>query len=533
MIINQRYIAWVIYSAIIFSNKSFSQNLVPNYSFENFVSCPDNDGQINRAFPWFSPNGKTTDFTHPCNSSINGWATNPSNQWGYQAPATGDGMAGIWTWLGWSYVDPNYREYLATELLTSLEKDSSYFVSFKVSPGENSWYLSDDIGLFLSENPIPNAGVLSLVPQIQNSEGNIVNNYKEWTQISGYYKAKGNERYLVIGNFKDDANTTLFLNNTTGGQKESVYYFIDDVEVIKDRNCQNFLKKFMWPDHIEACAGDVVKIGNTIPDVTFTWQDGSNDQTMSVTQSGEYWVDIRHKNCVYRKVTNVNFTPLPELKIDQVVSICDGESAIISLNESFDSYQWSNGSAESQITVNTPGNVSVTVANNSCYSHGVITVKVDQRPEKIFNHNSIMLCEERAVLTTQQEFSSYLWSDGSTSPSIEVDKSGLYSVTTTNACGTFEDSIELFSADESSVFLPNIITPNDDGFNESFILDERLLNSEVEVYNSWGNTVFHTHNYLNDWGGRNLSTGAYYYIVRSNNWCSKKLTLKGWLAVQK
>ena len=48
-------------------------------------------------------------------------------------------------------------------------------------------------------------------------------------QISGTYIANGGEKYLTIGNFKDDANTMIDSASSTAN---SAYYFIDDVSVI-------------------------------------------------------------------------------------------------------------------------------------------------------------------------------------------------------------------------------------------------------------------------------------------------------------
>jgi len=48
-------------------------------------------------------------------------------------------------------------------------------------------------------------------------------------QISGTYIANGGEKYLTIGNFKDDANTAI--DSTSASLIES-YFFIDDVSVI-------------------------------------------------------------------------------------------------------------------------------------------------------------------------------------------------------------------------------------------------------------------------------------------------------------
>ncbi|MEY4935968.1 MAG: hypothetical protein RIS64_2327 [Bacteroidota bacterium] len=67
--------------------------------------------------------------------------------------------------------------------------------------------------------------------------------------------------------------------------------------------------------------------------------------------------------------------------------------------------------------------------------------------------------------------------------------------------------------------VPNIITPNGDGLNDYLVIDEIDPNnnqSELIIYNQWGDLVFKANPYKNDWGGQfknqPLPDGTYYYI---------------------
>ncbi len=75
------------------STISFAQNLVPNWSFEDTVSCPTGGGAIDLAIGW-SSYGHTPDYCNICNTAFQGI---PSNQWGYQDPKTGNAYAGLIT----------------------------------------------------------------------------------------------------------------------------------------------------------------------------------------------------------------------------------------------------------------------------------------------------------------------------------------------------------------------------------------------------------------------------------------------------
>lgn len=69
------------------------------------------------------------------------------------------------------------------------------------------------------------------------------------------------------------------------------------------------------------------------------------------------------------------------------------------------------------------------------------------------------------------------------------------------------------------IFIPNVLTPNDDGFNDTWFIKNIQLfpKNGVKIVNRWGDVVFQTNNYQNDWDGNysggNLPAGTYYYIL--------------------
>lgn len=78
---------------------------------------------------------------------------------------------------------------------------------------------------------------------------------------------------------------------------------------------------------------------------------------------------------------------------------------------------------------------------------------------------------------------------------------------------------------------PNVITPNNDGFNDSF----DLTNYDVlrfQVFSRWGRLVYERGNYTNQWYGQNMHGGllpdsTYYYFVQLKNGQEKH----GWVFV--
>jgi gliding motility-associated-like protein/uncharacterized repeat protein (TIGR01451 family) len=64
--------------------------------------------------------------------------------------------------------------------------------------------------------------------------------------------------------------------------------------------------------------------------------------------------------------------------------------------------------------------------------------------------------------------------------------------------------------------IPNLFSPNGDGVNDTFEIRGLNLFSENEliIINRWGNEVYKSTNYKNDWTGNGLNEGTYYYLLR-------------------
>ncbi|MCS6832858.1 MAG: gliding motility-associated C-terminal domain-containing protein, partial [Flammeovirgaceae bacterium] len=69
--------------------------------------------------------------------------------------------------------------------------------------------------------------------------------------------------------------------------------------------------------------------------------------------------------------------------------------------------------------------------------------------------------------------------------------------------------------DVKKVVPPNVFTPNGDGFNDFFEIPSSKKGWKIEIYNRWGEKVYQSDDYQNNWDGRNLSDTEFYYIITS------------------
>lgn len=225
----------------IFEN-SFSQNLVPNSDFEIYKICPiDYLSKVNFLPYWYSPTIGTPDYFNKCSK---GKAGIPNNPLGYIIPHSGVACVGIIA-ANLSGQQPDFkfysREYIAAKLNKKLVKQNKYCVQFYVSLADNCRIAIDKISLFFSKKKVfkLTRNELTLMPQI-TYQGGRLQNKEDWILICDIYVAKGNEKYLIIGNFQNDNDISWTWlkdeNANASALTIGAYYYIDDVSVFPIMN---------------------------------------------------------------------------------------------------------------------------------------------------------------------------------------------------------------------------------------------------------------------------------------------------------
>ena len=129
-------------------------------------------------------------------------------------------------------------EYLQNELKQPLKKDSIYCFSayLRLSPG--SKYATNAFGFLLAAEPQQiNTDQLLRVKPSKHLNTQILNYKTRWMKVQCTYKAKGGEKYLVIGSFQNHKELQLV---EVPGQVIESYYYMEDVSLVpieKEENC--------------------------------------------------------------------------------------------------------------------------------------------------------------------------------------------------------------------------------------------------------------------------------------------------------
>lgn len=188
------------------------------------------------------------------------------------------------------------------------------------------------------------------------------------------------------------------------------------------------------------CSGGSVTLVAPPAD-SYLWSNNATTQSITVTNSGNYFVTASLSGCVGTSVpVAVTVNALPATNITaSAAAICPGSSTTLSVPAAA-TYLWSNGAVTPTISTSTPGVYSVTVTNaNGCTATSApITIAAATAPTVTIAANGpVSFCQGGNVVlnSTASPGSTYLWSNGATTPNITASASGVYFVTVTNAAG--------------------------------------------------------------------------------------------------
>lgn len=85
------------------------------------------------------------------------------------------------------------------------------------------------------------------------------------------------------------------------------------------------------------------------------------------------------------------------------------------------------------------------------------------------------------------------------------------------------------------LFIPNVIKPDFDGKNDYFVIREwdKFKTINLVIFNRWGDHVYESREYKNDWSAEDLNSGTYYYLIRTVDYFEKERSYKGYIQVIK
>ena len=283
----------------------------------------------------------------------------------------------------------------------------------------------------------------------------------------------------------------------------------------------------------------------------------ADGETLSVSEPGTYFVETNYGNCppsdsYSNRVTvseaSSGSTSTISSSLGNPYCSADGSTILSAINAN--SYQWFkdseviSGATSQMYETNESGEYSVSIDLGNCMTSASInlettgfTSSIDVDDINNINENETLL----VTVTTSANNPEYKWYlndsmiNGATVNNYEVTQTGSYKVVVTQTTGcnaTTEFSFVVRSAFPDVEKIPNLISPNGDGTNDTWVIPQKYVsgtNTKVIIISSQGKTEFKTNNYQNNWPENQIDFNdvnpLYYYIITTSDGKTKKGTI--------
>ena len=256
------------------------------------------------------------------------------------------------------------------------------------------------------------------------------------------------------------------------------------------------------------CEGVTQILDATQANVNYLWQDNSTQANFNVTTPGVYMVTISNACGEEDSDIAIDYIAPPQpVFIGNDTSICEGIDWVLDPKQPNMTYSWQDNSDSSAFVPTTSGFYQVSVSNQCGEENGGVDLEFRPAPKPIVFAADTLVCDEDEFMldiTMNVPGISYLWHDGTTSPTYAVQSSGIIQVRASNDCGVEEAEMQVRQSDcDCTVFMPNAFSPNGDGVNDQFgvAYDCDIETATLLIYNRWGKIVYSSDNIDASWDG--------------------------------
>jgi len=306
------------------------------------------------------------------------------------------------------------------------------------------------------------------------------------------------------------------------------------------------------------------------PSLTFSWyrETGpttavfvSEGPTLSVSNEGTYFVETNYGTCTSDSFSNrVTISEVTSGEADAGISsslgnpFCPNQGSTTLSTIGGNSYQWFKDGVpiadetNQMYQASESGTYAVQVDLGECSASGFIELESELFDAEI-NVPAFNALQEGetlpVVVSTSANNPTFEWYlnneqiTGVSEDNYNVTEIGSYKIIVSEISGCIGSRELLFQVNEpfpDVEKIPNVISPNGDGINDSWIIPTKYVNgtnTAVMIMNNYGKIVLQTNNYLNNWPENDLNLTSinqvYYYVIKT----TENETRKGSITVIK
>lgn len=208
----------------------------------------------------------------------------------------------------------------------------------------------------------------------------------------------------------------------------------------------------LGPD-VALCDTSGIELVSTFPSTSSVWNDVQEGSVFLVSDTGVYWLTVEAFGCSGSDTIVVFSAPDVALDLGGDTATCPGVSVELTVDGTWDSLVWSNGSISDSIIVSVPGTYWAQGTMQGCVHRDTIVVDVILVSPMDLGPDTALCAGGSVLLGPVNSAGMITWSDGSSGDSLFVSEPGLYSVVVDTEGCQVADTIEVFAMEAPVVDL--------------------------------------------------------------------------------
>ncbi|MBM3938347.1 MAG: T9SS type B sorting domain-containing protein [Sphingomonadales bacterium] len=269
------------------------------------------------------------------------------------------------------------------------------------------------------------------------------------------------------------------------------------------------------------------------------WSNGATTTVATITNPGQYWLKITVGLCSDRDTFQLKNFP-NEFELGKDLRFCDRIDTTLTVTlAGATRVVWNKEVIGNSYKLTQPGTVVVELFNsNNCPETDSISVALFPNPALNLGGDTTLCLSENPILDAGANMISYIWNTGATTRTIVAYDSGIYWVKVKDVEGCVSsDSINMKKRKDlypSTIFMPNAFTPNNDGRNDFYPLNQYKVKGatyNVKIYNRWGEKIMEMESPDINWdgtiNGKPAPEGVYVFTAYWIGCDNEKRSLRG------
>jgi len=275
----------------------------------------------------------------------------------------------------------------------------------------------------------------------------------------------------------------------------------------------------LGPDQ-SLCNGTTATFDAGNPGDTYLWSNGAVTESITVSNAGQYWVQVSNGTCTGTDTVKVTTGLSAPVNLGPDIHLCNGASTTLDAGNPGMNYLWSNGATTQTISVTSSGTYYVNVSNNGCSGSDTVNVTIAPPLTVSLGPDTTICPGDQMVIDAGKGYSSYAWiPGGESSHFIIINQPGTYGLTVLDSNGCMaKTSIWVADFCPSDMYVPSAFAPDGNNFNTVFMAYcENVIQFHMYIYNRWGQLVFESEDISKGWdgtfNGQMAPQGTYVYRV--------------------